>query len=79
MRSTKVMAFSVPPELENEIQKHAKAEHRTISEYLREAVRQYMNIREFEHTRKAVVKRLKRKGRKASDVDGALAQLRKRA
>ena len=31
MRSTKVIAFSVPPEFEHEIQKHAKAEHRTIS------------------------------------------------
>ena len=78
MRSTKVIAFSVPPELEHEIHKHAKAEHRTISEYLREAVRQYMNIREFEQTRQAVTKRLKRKGRKASDVDAVIAQLRKR-
>ena len=78
MRSTKVMAFSVPPELENEIQKHAKAEHRTISEYLREAVRQYMSLREFEQTQRAVAKRLKRKGRKASDIDAVIAQLRKR-
>lgn len=78
MRTTKVIAFSVPPEFENEIQKHAKAEHRTISEYLREAVRQYMNIREFEQTRKAVTKRMKRKGLKASDVEAALSEARKR-
>ena len=78
MRTTKVMAFSVPPDFENEIQKHAKAEHRTISEYLREAVRQYMDLREFEHTRKAVAKRLKKKGRKPADVEDALSQLRKR-
>ncbi len=78
MRTTKVMAFSVPPEFEDEIQKHAKAEHRTISEYLREAVRQYMDLREFEQTRKAVTKRLKKKGRKPSDVDVALSTLRKR-
>jgi predicted transcriptional regulator len=72
------MAFSVPPEFENEIQKHARAEHRTISEYLREAVRQYMDLKEFEQTRKAVSKRLKKKGRKSSDVALAVAQLRKR-
>jgi CopG family transcriptional regulator/antitoxin EndoAI len=78
MRTTKVIAFSVPPEFENEIQKHAKAEHRTISEYLREAVRQYMNIREFEQTRKAVAKRMKRKGLKVSDVEAALSEARKR-
>jgi CopG family transcriptional regulator/antitoxin EndoAI len=77
MRTTKVMAFSVPPDFEDEIQKHAKAEHRTISEYLREAVRQYMELREFEQTRKSVSKRLKKKGRKPSDVDAALARLRK--
>ena len=79
MRTTKVMAFSVPPELETEIAKHAKAEHRTISEYLREAVRQYMTLREFEQTRKAVAKRLKKKGRKASDVDAVLSEIRKRS
>ncbi len=78
MRTTRVMAFSVPPEFENEIQKHARAEHRTISEYLREAVRQYMDLKEFEQTRKAVSKRLKKKGRKSSDVALAVAQLRKR-
>lgn len=78
MRSTKVMAFSVPPEFEDEIQKHAKAEHRTISEYLREAVRQYMDLREFDQTHKAVSKRMKKKGRKPSDVETVLSTLRKR-
>lgn len=79
MRTTKVIAFSVPPEFENEIQKHAKAEHRTISEYLREAVRQYMVLREFEQVRKTVGKRMKRKGLKSSDVESVLSETRKRA
>jgi CopG family transcriptional regulator/antitoxin EndoAI len=78
MRTTKVIAFSVPPELENEIQKHAKIEHRTVSEYLREAVRQYMVLREFEQTKKAVSKRMKRKGLKSSDVETVLSEVRKR-
>jgi CopG family transcriptional regulator/antitoxin EndoAI len=78
MRTTKVMAFSVPPEFGTKIMKHAKAEHRTVSEYLREAVRQYMTLREFEQTRKAVSKRLKKRGRKASDVDTVLSHIRKR-
>jgi CopG family transcriptional regulator/antitoxin EndoAI len=78
MRTTKVIAFSVPPEFENEIQKHAHAEHRTISEYIREAVRQYMTVRQFEQTRKAVSKRLKKKGLKPSDVESTLSTLRKR-
>ena len=79
MRTTKVIAFSVPPEFENEIQTHAKAEHRTISEYIREAVRQYMTLREFEQTQKAVGKRMKRKGLRPSDVESALSEARKRA
>lgn len=78
MRTTKVLAFSVPPELEIEIHKHAKSEHRTISEYLREAVRQYMSLRDFEQVRKSVSKRLKKKGRKPSDVDAVLSELRKK-
>ena len=79
MRTTKVIAFSVPTGFEDEIQKHAKAEHRTISEYLREAVRQYMMLREFEQTRKTVAKRMKRRGLKPSDVETALSEVRKRA
>ena len=78
MRTTKVMAFSVPPEFELQIQKHAKAEHRTISEYLREAVRKYMGSTEFEQTQNAVSKRLKKNGVKASVVDDVLSTLRKR-
>ena len=79
MRTTKIIAFSVPPGFEREIQRHAKAEHRTVSEYLREAVRQYMTLREFERTRKTVSKRLKRKGVKPADVEAAVSDVRKRA
>jgi len=79
MRTTKVIAFSVPPEFEDEIQKHARAEHRTISEYIREAVRQYMTIREFEQTQQTVSKRLKKKGLKPSSVETVLSSLRKRS
>lgn len=79
MRTTKIIAFSVPPGFEREIQKHAKAEHRTVSEYLREAVRQYMALREFERTRKTVSARLKRKGVKPADVEAVLSDIRKRA
>jgi len=78
MRTTKVLAVSVPPEMENEIQKHAKAEHRTVSEYIREAVRQYMSIREFEATRSSVSKRLKKRKLGAADIESVVEELRKR-
>src|SRR5690606_28208267 len=51
MRTTKVVTFSVPPEFEIRIQEHARLEHRTVSEYLREAVRQYMDLSKFEVAR----------------------------
>ena len=79
MRTTKVIAFSVPPEFETEIQQHAEAEHRTISEYIREAVRQYMTLQEFESTRAKVSKRLSKKGLKASGVEHEIEKIRKRA
>lgn len=78
MRTTKVLAVSVPPEMENDIQKHAKAEHRTVSEYIREAVRQYMSIREFEATRSSVSKRMKKKKLSTADVESVVEELRKR-
>jgi hypothetical protein len=64
--------------MENEIQKHAKAEHRTVSEYIREAVRHYMSIREFEGTRSSVSKRLKKRKLSAADVESVVEELRKR-
>ena len=77
MRTTKVIAFSVPPDFETNILKFAKAEHRTISEYIREALRHYMTLREFDKTRKTVSKRLKKKGLKSSDVESILSDLRR--
>ena len=77
MRTTKVLAVSVPPEMENEIQKHSKAEHRTVSEYIREAVRQYMSIRAFEVTRSSVSKRLKKRKLNTADVDTVIEKMRK--
>lgn len=78
MRTTKVLAVSVPPEMENKIQKHAKAEHRTVSEYIREAVRQYMLIRDFKDTRNAVAKRVKKRKLSETDVNSVIEGLRKR-
>jgi CopG family transcriptional regulator/antitoxin EndoAI len=76
MRSSKIMSFSVPPEFEEKIQKLAKREHRTISEFLREAVRQYMATRDLEETRQKVSARLAKEGVSENDVEDAVAELR---
>ncbi|MCC6806380.1 MAG: hypothetical protein IT381_03060 [Deltaproteobacteria bacterium] len=77
MRTSKVMAFSVPPEFERAILKHAEDEHRTVSEYLREAVRQYMLLRAFNETQKSVSKRLKKRGLGPKDVRAVVADSRR--
>ena len=52
MRTAKVISLSLPPEMEEEVQKIAKEEHRTISELLREAFRQYLTNRDLGAIRK---------------------------
>ena len=52
MRTAKVISLSLPPEMEEEVQKIAKEEHRTISELLREAFRQYLTNRDLNAIRK---------------------------
>ena len=45
MRTFKTVTISLPIEMGNEIEKAAKEEHRTVSELLREAFRQYQSQR----------------------------------
>ena len=78
MRTTKVIAFSVPPEFEAEILRHARLEHRTLSEYLREAVRRYMALARFNETQNLVSKRLKKKGLGPKDIELEVDKIRKR-
>ncbi len=52
MRTAKVISLSLPPDMELEVQKVAKAEHRTVSELLREAFRQYLANRDLASFRK---------------------------
>ena len=79
MRTTKIVAFSIPPELEVQIHRHAQSEHRTISEYLREAVRQYMRIQEFSETQKKVSRKMKKRGLRPSDVEAEIEAVRKKS
>jgi metal-responsive CopG/Arc/MetJ family transcriptional regulator len=47
MKNIKTITISLPIEMGNDIQKMAKEEHRTISELVREAFRQYKAQRVF--------------------------------
>jgi metal-responsive CopG/Arc/MetJ family transcriptional regulator len=68
MRTAKVISLSLPPEMEKEVQKIAKAEHRTISELLREAFRQYLANKDLATVR-SEGRKIAKKMKKASDVD----------
>ena len=46
-RNSKVITFSMPPEMAEEVQRIVREEGRTMSEFLREAIRLYMDEREW--------------------------------
>ena len=46
-RKSKVITFSMPPEMAEEVQRIVREEGRTMSEFLREAIRLYMDEREW--------------------------------
>ncbi|OGR31207.1 MAG: hypothetical protein A2139_09530 [Desulfobacca sp. RBG_16_60_12] len=48
MRRTKLISFSILPDFLREVEKVAKEEHRTKSELIREALRRYIEDREWE-------------------------------
>ena len=54
--SRKAITFSMPPELAEQVQQVLKEEGRTMSEFLRDAIRLYMDEREWlrrEHRQRA--------------------------
>ena len=46
-RNRKVITFSLPPEMAEQVQQVVSEEGRTMSEFLREAIRLYMEEREW--------------------------------
>ncbi len=77
MRTAKVISLSLPPDMEKEIQKVAKEEHRTTSELLREAFRQYLSNRDLATVRRVGRKIAKKMKLKPEDVDRIVREGRK--
>ena len=46
-RKSRVITFSMPPEMAQQVQQVVEEEERTMSEFLREAIRLYMDEREW--------------------------------
>ena len=68
MRTARVISLSLPPDMEKEVQRIAKEEHRTISELLREAFRQYLANRDLAAIRKEGRRVAKKMNLKPDDV-----------
>ena len=65
-RSTDTITFSLPPELARQLRQVVKEEERTVSELLREAIRLYMEEREWR--RRERLKRLR--SRQTTEQEG---------
>ena len=65
-RTTKTITFSLPPEMAEQVQRMVKKEDRTVSELLREAIRLYMEEREW--------RRLERYGRLRAREQGIVPE-----
>ena len=46
-RKSRVISFSMPPEMAEQVQQVVDEEGRTVSEFLRDAIRLYMDEREW--------------------------------
>ena len=82
MRTTKVMAFSVPSALTESIILVKSAEAGALNRQRNFSVRRFaicLKLQEFETTRLAVSKRMKKMGVKSADVDVVLRGIRKQA
>ena len=71
MRSAKsrIISISLPPDMTKEVQEMAQEERRSVSEIIREALRQYSANRVLKDVRKIARKAAKKKGIKPEDID----------
>ncbi len=70
MASAKTITFSLPKDMVREVEQVAKAEHRTVSDLLRETFRQYKARRNFEELAMEARKQVKKKGLSPKDFGG---------
>lgn len=77
MRNTKVWAISLPPLFAEKAEQLAKKEQRNKSELVREALRQYITVREWEELQSRAVARAAELGiRDEGDVVDLVDQVR---
>ena len=67
-RNTETITFSLPPEMAQNLRQVVKEEQRTVSELLREAIRLYMEEREWR--RRERLERLRSRRTRQSGTEG---------
>ena len=68
-RNRKAITFSLPPEMDEQVRQFIEEEDRTMSEFLREAIRLYLDEQEWlrrERRRRAETRRLGRENQPLS-------------
>ena len=68
MRTAKVVSISLPPDMNNDIQELAREERRSVSELMREALRQYIALNTWKKAQKQARKVAKKKGITPEDI-----------
>lgn len=77
MRNTRLITISILPELLEKLNKLAKEESRTRSELLREAVRRYIEEKEYQDLARYARKEAERQGiRTETEIDRMVAEHR---
>lgn len=77
MRTAKVISISLPPDMNKELQDVARQEHRTVSELMREALRQYIAMRTLAEARQQGKKVVRRRKLRPADVEEIVDRGRK--
>jgi len=77
LRLTKLISFSIMPDFLREVERAAKEENRTKSELIREALRRYLEDREWEKlTRYARIKAVETGIRTEEDIQRVVDEYR---
>ncbi len=77
MRLTKLISFSIMPDFLREVERVAKEENRTKSELIREALRRYLEDREWEKLNRYARRKARETGTKTEeDIQQAVDEYR---
>ena len=68
MRTAKVVSISLPPDMNNDIQELAREERRSVSELMREALRQYIALNTWKKAQKQARRIAKKKNISPDDI-----------